>query len=65
MLCYHAVSDRWPADFAVTPAQLEYQLQHLLRRGYRGATFTAAVTGPPPGARSPSRSMTRFAPYWS
>lgn len=49
MLCYHAVSDRWPADFAVTPAQLEYQLQHLLRRGYRGATFTAALTGPPSG----------------
>jgi peptidoglycan/xylan/chitin deacetylase (PgdA/CDA1 family) len=46
VLCYHAVSDRWPADLAVTPAQLEYQLRYLLDRGYRGATFTAAATGP-------------------
>jgi peptidoglycan/xylan/chitin deacetylase (PgdA/CDA1 family) len=44
VLCYHAVSERWPADLAVTPAQLEQQLRHLLDRGYRGATFTAAVT---------------------
>jgi peptidoglycan/xylan/chitin deacetylase (PgdA/CDA1 family) len=49
VLCYHAVSDGWPADFAVTPAQLEYQLRHLLDRGYRGATFTDAVTRPDSG----------------
>jgi peptidoglycan/xylan/chitin deacetylase (PgdA/CDA1 family) len=49
VLCYHAVSDRWPADFAVTPLQLENQLQHLLGRGYRGATFTDAVTRAGPG----------------
>jgi peptidoglycan/xylan/chitin deacetylase (PgdA/CDA1 family) len=47
VLCYHAVSERWPADLAVTPAQLRDQLAHLLARGYRGATFTSAVTDPP------------------
>jgi peptidoglycan/xylan/chitin deacetylase (PgdA/CDA1 family) len=46
VLCYHAVSERWPADLAVTPAQLHAQLSHLLRRGYAGATFTAAVSDP-------------------
>jgi peptidoglycan/xylan/chitin deacetylase (PgdA/CDA1 family) len=49
VLCYHAVSERWPADFAVTPNQLEQQLRHLLDRGCRGATFTEAVKGPRSG----------------
>jgi peptidoglycan/xylan/chitin deacetylase (PgdA/CDA1 family) len=49
VLCYHALSERWPADFAVSPAQLEQQLRHLLDRGFRGVTFTAAVTGPQSG----------------
>jgi peptidoglycan/xylan/chitin deacetylase (PgdA/CDA1 family) len=48
VLCYHAVSERWPADLAVTPADLHAQLAHLLGRGYTGATFTAAVTEPRP-----------------
>jgi peptidoglycan/xylan/chitin deacetylase (PgdA/CDA1 family) len=49
VLCYHAISEHWPADFAVTPAALERQLQHVVDRGYRGVTFTAAVTSPDPG----------------
>ena len=49
VLCYHAVSERWPADFAVTPGELEGQLQHLVDRGYRGVTFTEAVTRSDPG----------------
>jgi peptidoglycan/xylan/chitin deacetylase (PgdA/CDA1 family) len=49
VLCYHAVSERWPADFAVTPGELESQLQHLVDRGYRGVTFTEAVTRSDPG----------------
>jgi peptidoglycan/xylan/chitin deacetylase (PgdA/CDA1 family) len=49
VLCYHAVSERWPADLAVTPTQLHAQLSHLIGRGYSGATFTAAVTEPPAG----------------
>jgi peptidoglycan/xylan/chitin deacetylase (PgdA/CDA1 family) len=44
VLCYHAISDRWPADLAVTPSQFEQQLGYLVGRGYRGATFTAALT---------------------
>ena len=49
VLCYHAVSERWPADLSITPRALEEQLELLVRRGYRGVTFTEAVTGPPDG----------------
>jgi peptidoglycan/xylan/chitin deacetylase (PgdA/CDA1 family) len=44
VLCYHAISDRWPADLAVTRNQLHDQLELLVRRGYRGDTFARAVT---------------------
>ena len=47
MLCYHAVSDRWPSPLAVRPEQLERQLALLVRRGYRGTTFEGAVSVPP------------------
>jgi peptidoglycan/xylan/chitin deacetylase (PgdA/CDA1 family) len=47
VLCYHAVSERWPADLSITPANLEAQLELLARRGYRGVTFTEAVMGAP------------------
>ncbi len=47
VLCYHAVSERWPAVLSVTPAQLQRQLGLLVGRGYRGATFHEAVTSPP------------------
>ena len=49
VLCYHAVSPRWPADLSVTPEAFERQLQLLVARGYRGATFHEAVTSPPDG----------------
>ncbi len=49
VLCYHAVSDSWPADLAIRPAQLEEQLRLLLDHGYRGATFHQAVHTPPAG----------------
>jgi peptidoglycan/xylan/chitin deacetylase (PgdA/CDA1 family) len=49
VLCYHAVSERWPADLSITPANLEAQLDLLADRGYRGVTFTEAVTNPPQG----------------
>jgi peptidoglycan/xylan/chitin deacetylase (PgdA/CDA1 family) len=45
VLCYHAVSSRWPSALAVTPDALERQVGGLLRRGYAGATFTEAVLG--------------------
>jgi peptidoglycan/xylan/chitin deacetylase (PgdA/CDA1 family) len=46
VLCYHAVSERFPAPLSVTPERLEHQLETLVRRGFRGATFHAAVTAP-------------------
>jgi peptidoglycan/xylan/chitin deacetylase (PgdA/CDA1 family) len=45
VLCYHAVSESWPADLSITPGALESQLGLLVRRGYRGATFSEAVSG--------------------
>lgn len=50
VLCYHAVSERWPADLSVTPEALERQISSLLRRGYRGVTFAEAVE-PGPGRK--------------
>jgi peptidoglycan/xylan/chitin deacetylase (PgdA/CDA1 family) len=47
ILCYHAVSETWDSELAVTPAQLEEQVGTLLKRGYRPVTFLEAVTGPP------------------
>ena len=47
VLCYHAVSPGWPEHGCVPPDALERQLSHLLRRGYRPATFTEAVLAPP------------------
>lgn len=46
VLCYHAVSEEWPAGLSVTPERLERQLAGLLARGYKGATFRDAVLGP-------------------
>jgi len=47
VLCYHGVSDTWPAPTTVEPARLEEQLADFLRRGYRGATLSEALTNPP------------------
>src|SRR4051794_5860117 len=44
VLCYHAVSTTWTADLSITPERLERQLSLLVGRGYRGDTFTDAVT---------------------
>jgi peptidoglycan/xylan/chitin deacetylase (PgdA/CDA1 family) len=46
VLCYHAVSEDWPSKLAVRPGQLRAHVTHLLGRGYRPATFSAAVAGP-------------------
>jgi len=43
VLCYHAVSDDWSADISITTAQLREQLEFLVERGYRGATFSDVV----------------------
>lgn len=45
VLCYHAVSETWPAPLSVTPDQFERQLSLLHRRGFRGVTLSDAVAG--------------------
>lgn len=47
VLCYHAVSDEWPAALSVTPAALRRQLERLLQEGWTPSTFTDAVTHAP------------------
>jgi peptidoglycan/xylan/chitin deacetylase (PgdA/CDA1 family) len=44
VLCYHAISETWPASLAVRPHELRKQLSWLVKAGYRGATFEEAVT---------------------
>ncbi|MBA3866210.1 MAG: polysaccharide deacetylase family protein [Solirubrobacterales bacterium] len=46
VLCYHSVSESWPAPTSVRPGDIEGQLRDFLRRGYRGATFAEALTTP-------------------
>jgi peptidoglycan/xylan/chitin deacetylase (PgdA/CDA1 family) len=47
VLCYHAFSPTWAASLSVTPDEFERQLSLLVRRGWRGATFSDAVLRPP------------------
>lgn len=49
VLCYHAVSEKLPASLAVSPDTLRDQLCVLIRRGYRGATFTGSLSEPREG----------------
>ena len=46
-LCYHAVSERWPAVLSVRPDRFEHQMGVLARRGFRSLTFTQAACGRP------------------
>lgn len=43
VLCYHAISDEWRHDLAVTPRALELHLRSLLRRGFRPVSAGEAV----------------------
>lgn len=45
VLCYHGVSEDWPADFSISPGRLADQIRWFTARGYRPTTFTAAATG--------------------
>jgi peptidoglycan/xylan/chitin deacetylase (PgdA/CDA1 family) len=47
ILCYHAVGDAWPGVGAVTTGALDRQVRHLLRRGYRPLTLSAALASDP------------------
>lgn len=51
VLCYHAVSEDWPAPLAIASDALERQLELLLRRGYRGVSFSEAVGSETSGRR--------------
>lgn len=50
VLCYHALSPTWEAPLSTTPERFERQIGLLVKRGYRGTTFTRAV-GTPSGER--------------
>lgn len=43
ILCYHAVSETWPSDFAISPDDLDSQLRRFLRRGYRPLPLSEAL----------------------
>ena len=47
VLCYHGISETWPAETSVRPADFERQLATFVERGYRGATLSEALTAPP------------------
>lgn len=47
VLCYHALSERFPAQLSTTPERFSRQLEMLARRGYRGVRFSEAVRRPP------------------
>jgi peptidoglycan/xylan/chitin deacetylase (PgdA/CDA1 family) len=46
VLCYHGISETWPAETSVRPQDFERQLRFLVERGYRGATLSEALTAP-------------------
>jgi peptidoglycan/xylan/chitin deacetylase (PgdA/CDA1 family) len=46
VLCYHGISETWPASTSVKPGDFERQLSGFVRRGYLGATFSDALTAP-------------------
>jgi peptidoglycan/xylan/chitin deacetylase (PgdA/CDA1 family) len=46
VLGYHSVSAGWPAVTSVRPQHLRDHLSWLVRRGYRGATLSDALTAP-------------------
>jgi peptidoglycan/xylan/chitin deacetylase (PgdA/CDA1 family) len=45
VLCYHAVSETWPAKLSIHPDLLREQLRELKKRGYKGVTFSELVSG--------------------
>lgn len=49
VLCYHGISETWPASTSVRPADFEAQLTSFARSGYRGATLSEALVSPPTG----------------
>ena len=54
-LCYHALSECWPAALSVTPQRFEEQVELLLARGCRAVTLTELVESP---TREPALAIT-------
>jgi peptidoglycan/xylan/chitin deacetylase (PgdA/CDA1 family) len=50
VICYHALSETWPATLSVVPERFEAQLRYLAGRGYTGVTFSEAVRRGPGAA---------------
>jgi peptidoglycan/xylan/chitin deacetylase (PgdA/CDA1 family) len=44
VLCYHGISETWPASTSVRPEDFERQLSGFVRQGYGGATLSDALT---------------------
>lgn len=47
VVCYHALSPTWDAELSLAPHDFEYQVTHLLERGWHATTFADAVLRPP------------------
>jgi peptidoglycan/xylan/chitin deacetylase (PgdA/CDA1 family) len=47
VICYHALSPTWRSELSLTPDSFEYQVRHLLDRGWHATTFAAAALEPP------------------
>lgn len=47
ILCYHSLSETWPAPTNVTPERFERHISWFAGRGYRAATLSDALTAPP------------------
>jgi peptidoglycan/xylan/chitin deacetylase (PgdA/CDA1 family) len=45
ILCYHAISDSWDDQLAISPSAFARQIRTLLQRGYRAITAAEAVRG--------------------
>ena len=43
VLCYHGISPTWQSDLSVPPESLAQQVDAMLGKGYRGATFQEAI----------------------
>src|SRR5690242_8317533 len=47
VLCYHGISDTWPAETTVRADHFEEQLTSFAKAGYRGARLSDALVAPP------------------
>jgi peptidoglycan/xylan/chitin deacetylase (PgdA/CDA1 family) len=46
VFCYHALSDSWDAPLSVPPDRFKRQVEMVLSRGYRPATFSEVTRAP-------------------